>query len=77
MIIRIYLDRLKNMSLYKMNYYPEPGSYSRSKIKVRLVHLCNKIWFKRGNSIDTSKFVKKADLASLKSKEDKIDLDKL
>ena len=36
MIICIYLDRLKNILLYKMNYYPEPGSYSRSKIKVKL-----------------------------------------
>ena len=26
----------KSISLYKMSYYPEPGSYRRNKIKVEL-----------------------------------------
>ena len=53
------------ISLYKMSYFAEP--YSRNKSRTKFVLLCSKIWFKKRKSLDTSDFVKKVDVASLKS----------
>ena len=39
--------------------------------------LCNTIWLKKWTGVDTSKFAKEADLASLKSDSDALDIDKL
>ena len=36
MLIRLIAGLIKTISLYKINFYPEPGSYSRSKIKDEL-----------------------------------------
>ena len=36
MIIHLIAGQIKNISLYKMSYYPEPDSHSRNKIKVEL-----------------------------------------
>ena len=60
--------------LYKMSYFAEP--YSRNKNRTKFVLLCSKIWFKK-KSLDTSDFVKKVDVASLKSVVEKLDIDKL
>ena len=63
------------ISLYKMSYFAEP--YSRNKSRTKFVLLCSKIWFKKRKSLDTSDFVKKVDVASLKSVVEKLDIDKL
>ena len=60
------------------DYFPEPTS-SGEKVKVEL-NLCNyatKADLKNATGVDTSKFAKKVDLASLKSNVDKLNSDKL
>ena len=61
--------------LYKMSYFAEP--YSRNKSRTKFVLLCSKIWFKKRKSLDTSDFVKKVDVASLKSVVEKLDIVKV
>ena len=58
-------------------YFPEPKSLGR-RVKVQL-DLCNyaiKSDLKNSTGVDTLKFSKKVDLASLKSNVDKLDIDK-
>ena len=52
---------IKKILLYKMSYVPEPNICSKNKIEVEL---------------DLSNYAAKADLASLKSSIDKLDIDK-
>ena len=62
-----------------MSYFPELYSHSEIKIKVQL-DLSNRIAnfdLKGAADIDTSKFAKKADWASIKLNVDRLDLDKL
>ena len=62
-----------------MSYIREPYTGSKSKIKVEL-DLSNyaiKFDVKNTMGLDTSKFAKKANLASLKSEIDKLDVDQL
>ena len=67
------------ISPYKMNFYPQPDSYSRNKIKIELElsNYATKSDLKWETDINASEFAKKADLASLKSKINKIDIDEL
>ena len=59
-------------------YFPEPKSLGRRvKFELALSNYCNKNRFKKATGVDTSSFAKKADLASLKSGVDKLDVDKL
>ena len=62
-----------------MSYVPEPYTHSINKIKVKLdlSNYVTKSDFKNGTSVDTSKFAKEADLASLTTIVDKLDIDKL
>ena len=58
-------------------YFPEPKSLGR-RVKVQL-DLCNyaiKSDLKNSTGVDTLKFSKKVDLASLKYNVDKLDIDK-
>ena len=58
-------------------YFPEPKSLEK-RVKVQL-DLCNyaiKSDLKNSTGVDTLKFSKKVDLASLKSNVDKLDIDK-
>ena len=52
-----------------MSYFPEPCTHSRKRIKVELnVHnYATELDLKRATGVDSSKFVKKTDLANLKS----------
>ena len=59
-------------------YFPEPGSsQGRVKVELYLSNYATKAGFKKAKGLDTSKFAKKFDLASLKSNVDKLDIDKL
>ena len=58
-------------------YFPEPKSLGR-RVKVQL-DLCNyaiKSDLKNSTGVDTLKFSKKVDLASVKSNVNKLDIDK-
>ena len=58
-------------------YFPEPKSLEK-RVKVQL-DLCNyaiKSDLKNSTGVDTLKFSKKVDLASLKSNVNKLDIDK-
>ena len=59
-------------------YFPEP-KYEGGKVKVELdlSNYATKADLKNATGVDTSKFAKKVDLASLKSNVDKLDIDKL
>ena len=59
-------------------YFPEPNS-SRGRVKVELdwSYYATKSDLKNETGVDTSKFAKKVDLASLKSNVDKLGIDKL
>ena len=59
-------------------YFPEPNSLGgRVKVELDLSNCATKADLKTTTSVDTSKFVKKVDLANLKSNIDKLDIDKL
>ena len=59
-------------------YFPEPKS-SEGKVKVELdlSNYATKADLKNVTDVDTSDFVKKVDLANLKSNVNKLDIDKL
>ena len=61
-----------------MNIFPQPKS-SGGKVKVQLdlPNYATKADFKNAPGVDTPKFAKKVDFASLKSNVDKLDIDKL
>ena len=70
---------MKKISLCKMSYFPEPYIRSKNKIKLEL-HLPNsaiKSDLKNATGVDASKFAKNANLSSIKSKIDKLDIDEL
>ena len=62
-----------------MSYFEEPDSYIKSKIKFEydLPSYASKFEAEKATSVVTSKLVKKADLASIKSEVDELDVDKL
>ena len=58
-------------------YFPEPTFFGR-KVKVKLdLSDLSKAHLKNATGVDTSKFAKKVDLASLRSNVGKSDIDKL
>ena len=58
--------------------FPEPKSlWGRVKVELELSNYATKGDLKNATGVDTSKFAKKIDLASLKSNVDKVDIDKL
>ena len=58
-------------------YFPKPNSLGANlKAKLDLSDYATKADFKNATSVDTSKFAKKVDLASLKYSLDKLDIDK-
>ena len=59
-------------------YFSEPkSSGGRVKVELDLSNYATKADSKNATGVDTSKFAKKVDLASLKSNVDKLDIDKL
>ena len=60
-------------------YYPKPNSLGANvKVELDLSNYAAKTDLqKNATGVDTSFFAKKVDLASLKSSEDKLDIDKL
>ena len=59
-------------------YFPKPKSFGgRVKVELDLSNYATKADLKNATGVDTSKFVKKLDLASLKPEVDKLDIDKL
>ena len=59
-------------------YFPKPKfSGRRVKVELDLSNYATKSVLKNATGVDTSKFAKKVDLASLKSNIDKLDIDKL
>ena len=59
-------------------YFPEPrSSTGRVKVEIDLSNYAIKADLKNAAGVDTSKFAKRVDLASLKSDVDKLDIDKL
>ena len=62
-----------------MSYIPQPytGSVNKIKVKIDLPNFVTKSDFKNVTGAAISKFVKEADLASLKTTVYKLDIDKL
>ena len=59
-------------------HFPEPKSFGgKVKIELDLSNYATKADLKNATGVDTSKFAKKVDLASLKSNVDQLDIDKL
>ena len=59
-------------------YFPKPkSSGGKVKVELDLFNYATKADLKNATGVDTSKFAKKVDLASLKSNVDKLDIDKL
>ena len=59
-------------------YFPEPkSSGGRVKVELDLSNYATKVDLKNATSFDTSKCVKKVDLANLKSDVDTLDIDRL
>ena len=59
-------------------YFPEPiYSGGRVKVELDLPNYATKADLRTATDVDTSKFAKKVDLASLKSEYDKLDIDEL
>ena len=79
LIIHVIVGLIKNISLHKMNYFPEQYTCSENKIKVKLnlSNYATKFDPKNSTGLDISNFVKMAYLASLKLKVYKLDNDRL
>ena len=59
-------------------YFTELKYFGRRvKVKSDLSNYATKAYFKNATGVDTSKFAKKVDLASLKSNVDRLGIDKL
>ena len=59
-------------------HFAEPkSSRGRVKVELNLSNCSTKTDLKNATGVDTSKFSKQVDLASLKSNADKLDIDKL
>ena len=59
-------------------YFPEPiSSEANVKVELKLSNYATKTDLKNTTGVDISSFAKKSDLASLKSKVDKLDVNKL
>ena len=57
-------------------YFTKPKSLGgKLKVELDLSNYATKVDFKNATGVDTSKFAKKVDLASLKSNVDKLDID--
>ena len=75
MMIRLIARQIKKASLYKMSYSPEPDSYGKKiRVEFYLPYFSTKSDLKGATGIDTLDFVKKADLANLKSDHDKLNI---
>ena len=59
-------------------YFPKPkSSGEKVKVELDLSNYATKANLKNETGVDTSKFAEKVDLANVKSKVDKLDIDKL
>ena len=76
-IILLTVGLIKKYSI-NGEYFSEPkSSGGRVKVELDLSNYATKADLKNATGVDTSKFAKKVDLASLKSNVDKLDIDKL
>ena len=77
-IIHLIVRLIKNISLYSMSYFPIPYTHSKIKLNVDLAlpNYGTKSDLKSATCIDTWKFVRKINLANLKSNVDDLDSDK-
>ena len=73
-IIHLIFGQIKKITSDKMNYFSEPNTRNRNKIKVELdlPNHATKSDLKNATAVDTSDFSKKADLARLKSDDDNL-----
>ena len=67
MVIHLIAGLIRNISLYKKSYYPEPDSHCRNKTKVKLYFSCyaRKSKISKTTCVDASDFAKKADLENV------------
>ena len=79
MIIVLIVGLVKRSHIKMSHYFPEPfTSFGGSiNVKVDLSNYATKIDLKNMTHVDTSSFALKTDLVSLKTKVDKLDIDKL
>ena len=77
MINLLTVGLIKKILLYKMSCFLEPYTHckNRTKVKLDLSNCKTKFNLENATGVDTSKLSKKADLASLKSEVDNIDID--
>ena len=80
MIILLIAGLIKNISLHKTSFTQEQKDTAEKNINVELdlpTHVTKFEMQKATTGADTSKFAKKVDFSGLKSKVDKLDVDKL
>ena len=68
MIIFLTVGLIKKISLYKLSYFPEPNTLSKSQIEVELdleTYAAKSDW-KNATGVDASEFAENTDLASFK-----------
>ena len=67
MVIHLIAGLIRNISLYRKSYYPEPESHCRNKTKVELYFSCyeTKSKISKARCVDASDFAKKADLENV------------
>ena len=59
MIVPLTAELIKNISLYKITYFPEPYARSKKKAELDLVNHATKFKLKSSEDINTSKLAKK------------------
>ena len=69
MIIFLTVGLIKKILLYKLSYFPEPNTLSKSQIEVELdlENYAAKSDLKNATGVDASEFAENTDLASFKS----------
>ena len=68
MIIFLTVGLIKKILLYKLSYFPEPNTLSKSQIEVELdlENYAAKSDLKNATGVDASEFAENTDLASFK-----------
>ena len=78
-IIILLVGVIKRILSNKLTFFGEPSTRSKSKINIELVlsNYAANVGLKNGIDVDTSKFAKSVEIASLKTDIDKLDIDDL
>ena len=78
MIILLIIGLIKKYLIKMSEYFPKPSSHAENiKVKIDLTNYAKKEDIKNITHVDTSGFTLKTNLANLKTKVDKLDIDKL